>query len=433
MEGCDMATTSSRRNFLKNAAMGSLTIGVSRTSRANNVNEKPVVGLIGCGGRGRRFFEFADYVCDPDASHLAKAATAANVPPARAVSDMRRLFDNPSIDAVVIATPDHWHTPAALLALEAGKHVYIEKPASHNYRESQLLLEAAQRYGRVVQHGTQQRSSPPVLDAIAMLREGAIGQVLVARAWNVQLRPNIGRALPSEPPAELDYDLWVGPAEYLPFQANRLHYNWHWWYAFGTGDIGNDGTHELDLARWGLGVDTLPSKIAAIGGKYFHDDDQQYPDTATCIFEYPGDGQVGQLRKIVFEMQLWSTNYPYNCDNGVEFIGTEGKMVFSKRGKMEVFGPRNKPLKQERFEFARSMEHMENFLNAIRRGSPPAAPMEEAHRSVALVHLANISLRVGRSLSFDPEREEIVQDEEAAQLLRRTYRQGGHWAIPHGV
>lgn len=424
---------SSRRTFLKNAAIGSLVLSRARTSQARNINEKPVVGLIGCGGRGRRFFEFADYVCDPDSQHLAKAATEANIDSRRAVSDMRRLFDEPSIDAVVIATPDHWHTPAALLALEAGKHVYIEKPASHNFRESQLLLEAARRSGLVVQHGTQQRSSPPILEAVAMLQDGIIGRVLVARAWNVQFRPNIGRANPSEPPAGLDYDLWVGPAEFLPFQSNRLHYNWHWWYAFGTGDIGNDGTHELDLARWGLGIDTLPSKISAIGGKYFHEDDQQFPDTATCVFEYPGNGQVGQQRKIIFEMQLWSTNYPYNCDNGVEFIGTDGKMVLSKRGKIEVFAPRNKPLKQERFDFSRSMELMKDFLEAIRMGRPPAAPMEEAHRSTTLVHLANISLRVGRSLNFDPVHEQILDDKEATTLLQRTYREEGHWAIPHGV
>jgi predicted dehydrogenase len=424
---------SSRRTFLKNAAIGSLALGGARNSPARNINEKPVVGLIGCGGRGRRFFEFAEYVCDPDSHHLAKAATEANIDSRRAFSDMRRLFDDPSIDAVVIATPDHWHTPAALLALEAGKHVYIEKPASHNFRESQLLLEAAQRSGLVVQHGTQQRSSPPILEAVAMLQDGIIGRVLVARAWNVQFRPNIGRANPSEPPAGLDYDLWVGPAEFLPFQSNRLHYNWHWWYAFGTGDIGNDGTHELDLARWGLGIDTLPSKISAIGGKYFHEDDQQFPDTATCVFEYPGNGQVGQQRKIIFEMQLWSTNYPYNCDNGVEFIGTDGKMVLSKRGKIEVFAPRNKPLKQERFEFTRSMEHMKDFLEAIRMGRPPAAPIEETHRSTALVHLANVSLRVGRSLIFDPVHEQILDDKEATTLLQRAYREGGHWAIPHGV
>jgi predicted dehydrogenase len=426
-------TTRSRRSFLKQAGVGGLALGLTRAARAEAANSKVVVALIGCGGRGSRFFEYVDYVCDPDAARLASAAKEAGVDSSRAVSDIRRILDNSSIDAVVIATPDHWHAPAAILALDAGKHVYVEKPCSHNFRESQLLLKAASESGRVVQHGTQQRSQPRMLEAVKALREGVIGDVLVAKAWNVQLRPNIGHADPAPTPKGVDYDLWIGPAEYLPFQANRFHYNWHWWYPFGTGDIGNDGTHELDLARWGLGVDALPTKIAAFGGKFFHKDDQQYPDTATCVFEYPGQGGVGQQRQLVFEMRIWSTNYPYNCDTGVEFIGTQGQMMVSKRGKFELRGPRNRVMKQEQFESAKGMDHMNNFLEAIRSGVRPAAPMEEAHRSVALVHLANISLRTGRAIEFDPSSEQIVGDESANNLLRRTYRKGGHWAIPRGV
>jgi predicted dehydrogenase len=427
-----MATTS-RRSFLKHAGAGSLSIGLAGAARASSPSEKVVVGLIGCGGRGRRFFEYADFVCDPDTERLNVATKEAGVDPSRAVNDLRRLLDDKSIDAVVIATPDHWHAPAAILALQAGKHVYVEKPCSHNFRESQLLLEAARRTGRVVQHGTQQRSSSLMREAVAMLHDGAIGDVLVAKAWNVQLRPNIGHTQPTEPPSGLDYDLWVGPAEFVPFQSNRLHYNWHWWYPFGTGDIGNDGTHEIDLARWGLGVDTLPSKVAAIGGKYFHDDDQQFPDTATCAFEYPGDGRQGNRKQLIFEMRIWSTNYPYNCDTGVEFWGSDGKMMISKRGKLEIFGPRNKMIEQKRFDSARNMEHMDDFLDAIRAGRRPNAPIEEAHRSVALVHLANVALRTGRSLTIDPKLELITGDDEASQLLKRTYRQGGHWAIPNGA
>jgi predicted dehydrogenase len=426
-------STGSRRAFLKQAGMGTLALGISGTLRAESPNEKVVVGLIGCGGRGSKFFKYVDYVCDPDAERLAQAAKQAGVAASRAVADLRQLLDNHAIDAVVVATPDHWHVPAAILALEAGKHVYVEKPCSQNFRESQLLVAAAGRSDRVLQHGTQQRSSPLMKDKIAMLQDGVIGDVLVAKAWNVQLRPNIGHAQPSQPPTGLDYDLWVGPAEFVPFQENRLHYNWHWWYQFGTGDIGNDGTHEIDLARWGLGVDTLPSKIAAIGGKYFHDDDQQFPDTATCVFEYPGDGKVRHRRQLIFEMRIWSTNYPYNCDTGVEFIGTNGKMMISKRGKLEILGPRNEVIKQERFELTTNMEHMDDFLDAIRSGRRPSAPIEEAHRTVTLVHLANIAVRTGRSLSFDPQREQIVGDEKASQLLKRAYRKEGHWAIPSGV
>ncbi|HEX2474996.1 MAG TPA: Gfo/Idh/MocA family oxidoreductase [Lacipirellulaceae bacterium] len=426
-------SSSSRRVFLQQAGLGTTALGMSGTLHARRANEKIVVGLIGCGGRARRFLAYAGFLCDPDATRLGEAVKQTGVTAARAVTDMRRLLDDPSVDAVVIATPDHWHAPAALLALEAGKHVYVEKPCSHNFRESQLLLDAARRSNRVVQHGTQQRSSPIASETIAMLREGVIGNVLVAKAWNVQVRPNIGHALPAAIPAELNYDLWVGPAPFVPFQPNRLHYNWHWWHSFGTGDIGNDGTHEIDFARWGLGVDTLPTKVAAIGGKYFHDDDQQFPDTAVCTFEYPGDDKAGARRQLIFEMRLWSTNYPLNCDTGVEFIGTQGKLTFSKRGRIEILGPRNKVIKQERFESSKNMEHMENFLSAIRSGAPPNAPMEEAHRSVALVHLANIAIRTGRSITLDPQREQILGDEEASKMLKRAYRENGHWAIPRGV
>jgi predicted dehydrogenase len=211
-----------------------------------------------------------------------------------AVSDLRRVLDDSSVDAVVVATPDHWHAPAAIMACEAGKHVYVEKPCSHNHRESRLLLDAARRNNVVVQHGTQSRSNELIAGAVQMLREGVIGDVLVAKAWNVQPRGNIGHKTPSDPPPGVDYDAWVGPAVFLPYQENRFHYNWHWWYNFGTGDIGNDGTHEIDYARWGLGVEGLPSTVTGLGGKYFHDDDQEYPDTTTSVFEWPGDGAVGK-------------------------------------------------------------------------------------------------------------------------------------------
>jgi len=334
---------------------------------------------------------------------------------------------------VIIAAPDHWHAPAAILACEAGKHVYVEKPCSHNFRESQLLLAAARRTGVVVQHGTQQRSRKFTIDAIESLRDGEIGDVLVAKAWNVQRRDNIGHAGPTDPPPGLDYDQWVGPAEMVPFQPNRYHKSWHWWYNFGTGDIGNDGAHEIDYARWGLGVDTLPSKVTALGGKFYFDDDQQYPDTATCVFEYPGDGQVGQLRQLIFEMRLWSRSYPQNCDGGVEFYGTKGKMFFSKRGKLIITDDRNRTVANERPTAEPPMAHLDDFRDAVRTGRRPNADILEGHRSVGAIHLANIALRVGRSLDFDPQAEQILNDAEASQLLSRTYRSGGHWAMPEGV
>jgi predicted dehydrogenase len=431
-----------RRSFLAKAgvaAAGAAALRWATGMAAAGANEKVVVGLIGCGGRGVGVgagMGGIAYVCDPDRKRLAQAAKRLGVDSSRAVTDFRRVLDDPSVDAVIVATPDHWHAPTAILACNAGKHVYVEKPCSHNYRESQLLVEAARRNRRVVQHGTQSRSNPLIADAVQLLREGLIGDVLAAKAWNVQRRANIGHAEPSDPPPDVDYDLWVGPAEFVPFQSNRFHYNWHWWYNFGTGDVGNDGTHELDYARWGLGVDTLPSNVAGLGGKYFHDDDQQFSDTATVVYEYPGDGKVGDRRQLVFEMRLWTTNHPYNCDSGAEFYGTQGRMILSKRGKLLVFDERERPIENPRPKQPADLketDHPRDFLDAIQTGRAPAAEIEIGHKSVALVHLGNIAVRLGRSIRFDPDQQQIVGDDEANALLSRRYREGGHWAIPDGA
>jgi predicted dehydrogenase len=431
----------SRRSFLKSAVAGAAALSLAGKVRARSAGEQLRYGVIGCGGRGLVYLEGASYVCDPDRKRLSAAARSAGVDSKHAVTDLRRILDDPDIDAVVIATPDHWHAPAALLACAAGKHVYLEKPASHNFRESQLLVKAARENNLIVQHGTQQRSRPFTIDAVAALHDGLIGDVLVAKAWNVQRRENIGHLKPTAPPAGVDYDLWVGPAEMVPYQSNRFHYNWHWWHDFGTGDIGNDGAHDIDYARWGLGVDTLPSKITAVGGKYYFDDDQEFPDTATCVFEYPGDREAGsrkqgagsKTRQLIFEMRLWSGNYPMNCDSGVEFYGTKGTMFFSKRGKLTVIGKDNEPLDYDGADADAPYDHFAEFVAAIRDGRRPNADMLQAHRSIGLVHLANIAIRVGRSLTFDPQSEQIANDQQASELLSRSYRSDGHWAIPAGV
>jgi predicted dehydrogenase len=283
-------THPSRRTFLMTSALGA-SAGLLPRPALGSANDKIVVAVIGLGGQGMAHLSAwkslpnveVKYVCDVDDAHLAKAAKAGG--DAKPVADLRRILDDKSVDAVSIATPDHWHTPAALLALASGKHVYVEKPCSHNVKEGRLLVDAAKRAGKVVQHGTQTRSSPFIQAAIRLLREGVIGDVVVAKAWDVQYRGPIGKAKPGEPPKWFDYEAWVGPAPMVPFQSNRHHYTWHWWRNFGTGDAGNDGVHEMDIARWGLGVETQPSTVAAIGGKYVHDDDQEFPDTMTAVFE----------------------------------------------------------------------------------------------------------------------------------------------------
>jgi predicted dehydrogenase len=273
---------------------------------------KVVVGMIGPGGMGtghlrllsaRKDVEVA-YVCDPDRTRLAAAAqlvesNSGQAP--KAVEDMRRVFENPRVEAVFIATPDHWHAPAAILALAAGKHVYVEKPCCHNIREGRLMVEAVKRSGKQLQVGTQSRSTAAVQEAIERVRRGEIGEVLVAKAWNSQRRSNIGKTQPAAPPETLNYDLWVGPAPMVPYRSNMLPGRWRWWHNFGCGDIGNDGVHDIDVALWGLGVTTHPSRVACLGGNYFFDDDQQFPDTQYAVFEYPVAGRPERMKQLVFE------------------------------------------------------------------------------------------------------------------------------------
>jgi predicted dehydrogenase len=431
-----------RRRFLKYSAASFAAATIAQpVSRAASSSEPVRVGIIGCGNQGkahlRSLTSLKDaqiaYVCDVDQERLGMGAEMANG--AKPVGDLRHILDDASIDGVTIATPDHWHAPIALLALQAGKHVYVEKPCCHNLREGQLLREAAKATGKVVAHGTQARSSPSMIQAMAMLRDGVIGDVLQARCWNWQMRKNIGHMKPSAPPRGVDYDTWVGPAEWMPFQANRFHYDWHWWYNFGCGDLGNDGIHEFDYALWGLGVETHPSLVSAAGGKYFFDDDQQFPDTQQVTFEYPGDGKVGSRRMFIFEQRLWSTTYPYNVDSGAEFFGTKGKMFISKRGKFEVRGDRNRMLdvKLDSEPKSEVSENQQNWLTCIKSGGVPNANVEIAVRTAVATHLANIATRLQRSLKFDPAAEKIIGDDEANKLLRRTYREGGHWAIPAGA
>jgi predicted dehydrogenase len=433
------ASGTPRRQFLQQT--GAIVAGAALFERAKaqaaGANDRITLGVIGPGGQGSSLLKsFAAqkdveiaYVCDADANRMnaaAKAvATAAGRAP-KAEKDMRRLFDDRAVDAVVIATPDHWHAPATILACDAGKHVYVEKPCSHNIREGRLMVEAARRNRRVVQVGTQTRSAEHVRRAVELLHDGAIGEVLVAKVWNSQLRRNIGHAQPSEPPAYLDFDLWVGPAPMVPYQSNLLPSIWRWWYAFGVGDIGNDGVHDLDIGRWGLGVETHPTTVTALGGKYFFDDDQQFPDTQTVIYEYAGP--EGKKRQLIYEQRIWSPYVQEGHENGNAFYGTKGMMILGKQSGWQLFGPRNQPGETVSKKLD-SVPHHRDFLDCIRSGARPHADIEIGHLSTTLAHLGNIATRVGRVLHFDPTAERFAGDDEANRLLRRTYRPG-HWAVP---
>jgi len=431
---------SSRRHFLRTAAGAALTGAlVAPAIGAPGADERIVLGVIGPGGMGmnllRSFVSREDvaiaWTCDPDENHRSGAAREvekAGGKAPRAVKDLREVLDDRAVDAVIIATPDHWHAPATLLALEAGKHVYVEKPCSHDLREGRLMVDAARRTGKVVQVGTQSRSTPTVRRAMELLRDGAIGDVLAAKAWNSQLRANIGKAKPADPPPHLDFDLWVGPAPMVPYRSNLLHSSWRWFHAFGCGDMGNDGVHDIDIARWGLGADGQPSTIAALGGKYFFDDDQQFPDTQYVVFEY--EGPKGK-RQLVYEQRIWSPYVQEGNENGDAFYGTKGMLILGKHAGWQLYGPRNE-LREKMAGPIDAAAHHADFLDAIRKGRRPNADIAEGHLSASLCHLGNIATRLRRTLRFDPATERFAGDDEANALAGRTYR-AGHWAVPKGI
>jgi len=395
-------------------------------------NNRIRVGIIGCQRGDLLAKNFAElgaeitHLCDPDEARLAR--TKKKYPAAQAAADMRRMLDDASVDAVIVATPDHWHAPAAILACQAGKHIYLEKPCSHNIREGRWTLDAIRRHKRICQVGMQCRSTPFILDAIGLIHDGAIGELLTASAWNSQLRNNIGHVAPSDPPAGFDYDLWVGPASWQPYRKNCHHYTWHWWYNFGTGDAGNDGVHELDIARWALGIDTHPDRIAGYGRKLFFDDDQQFPDTQNIVFSFPKDGR-GRERIITYEQRIWSPYFQGGCENGVTIYGTDGYLTLSKTDGWQLYGPQNKLIRQETGSYE-ILTHARIFLDAIRGDAQPNADAETGHRSTTLVHLANIVSRCGRGeLRFNPQAERFIDCPEADNLLGRNYREA-HWATP---
>lgn len=429
-----------RRTMLEGSALSAAAMAFGAVQTRGSAGERLAVGLIGAGGMGGNHLRLlasrrdvdVTHVCDVDRDRLVQATSVVEKGSGKApkgVNDLRQILDNRDIDAVWIATPDHWHAPAAILALNAGKHVYVEKPCCHNIREGRLMADAVARSGKQLQVGTQSRSTAVVQDAVARIHGGAIGEVLVAKAWNSQLRRSIGKTKPSQPPTQLDFDLWLGPAPAVPYRSNLLPGIWRWWYDFGCGDIGNDGVHDIDVACWGLGVASHPSRIVCLGGKSFFDDDQQFPDTQYAVFEYPNAAGSGRAKQLIFEQRIWSPYVQEGYENGAAFYGIEGMLIIGHSVGWTLFGPRNKKV-AERSGPADLAAHHQNFLDSIRETSKaPNADVIAGHRSATLVHLANIGARTGRALNFDPQTETIIGDKEAATLVARRYRDG-HWAAP---
>jgi len=435
-----------RRNFLKSSAAATLsTVAFPMASQGSRVNAvQPIVmGLIGVGGMGmnhlkklaRRSEVSIAYVCNVDSNRLQTAlkevqAISGRTP--KGVNDLRDILIDKKVEAVLIATPDHWHAPAAILSLNAGKHVYVEKPCCHNIREGQLLREAVEKSGKHLQVGTQSRSTGFVREAIDRLRDGAIGKVLVAKAWNSQRRSSIGHQPPAAPPVELDFDAWLGPAQNVPYRKNLLHGVWRWWYDFGCGDIGNDGVHDIDVALWGLDVKTGPTKVTCMGRKLFFDDDQEFPDTQYAVMEFEDVSANREVKHFVFEQRIWSPYVQEGYENGAAFYGTEGYIILGHSVGWKLYGPKSK-LMEERIGQSDLDAHHLNFLKAV-RGEAEAlnADIGAGFLSASVVHLSNIAARVGRAISYDPANLSILGDTEANALLQRKYRVG-HWSIPVGV
>jgi predicted dehydrogenase len=404
-------------------------------------NDTVRVAITGLRGRGRDHIDaFAKLpnveiaaLCDIDESILTRAA--GNVErrtqkrPA-VYSDLRKLLEDKSIDAIAIATPDHSHTLQTIWSCQAGKDVYVEKPCSHNMFEARQIVAAARKYNRIVEQGSQSRSSPALQEAVQKMREGLIGDVYMARGLCFDWRNTIGRT-PVEPvPQGVDYNLWLGPAPERPFTKNRFHYNWHWFWDYGCGDIGNQGIHEMDIARWALGV-RYPTKISAIGGHLLFDDDQETPNTLTAMYEFE-DG--GKKKVLSFEVRPWISNHEAGISEsrgepGKVYPNTIGNLFYGSKGYLAIDGYRSYKSwlgKEQQPGPSRTEDgdHFANFINAVRsrKRSDLNAEIEEGAISTTLVHLANISYRLGRTLHFDAKSYSCSGDKEANAMFTRRYR-----------
>ncbi len=419
-----------RRSFLKTSTAAAAAIGMAGHSRVFGANDRIRAAVIGLHGRGLSHINgFLDQkgvdvvaLCDVDEAVLTGRVTEVEKRTSHkpaAYTDLRKLFEDKSIDLVGIATPNHWHSLAAIWALQAGKDVYLEKPCSHNVLEGRKLVEAARHHKKIVQHGTQIRSALAIREAMQKLEEGVIGELYMAKGLCYKWRNSIGRAKEGPVPPGVHYDIWLGPAPVRPFTRNRFHYNWHWHWDYGNGDIGNQGAHQMDVARWGLGVG-LPRKIQSMGGHYFFEDDQETPNTLISTFSYPEEKKM-----IVFEVRHWITNSE-DLDKGAGvgniFYGSEGIMILPSYTSYKVFlGKQLEPGPSG----TAGGDHFANFIEAVRSRDPSNlnAEIEEGHKSSAMCHLANISYRLGRTIDFDPVTELCPGDKEANALLTREYRE----------
>ncbi|MFO7692001.1 MAG: Gfo/Idh/MocA family oxidoreductase [Vicinamibacterales bacterium] len=432
----------SRRSFIQTTAAATVGLGVAGSVqlRAQGANDRIVLAVMGTNGRGAQLAKLLSgmpgsevgFICDVDDEATAKgvAATAGRQPRApKTEKDIRRVLEDKNLDAVAIAAPDHWHAPAAILACAAGKDVYVEKPCSHNPLEGELLVAAARRYGRVVQMGNQRRSWPNIVALMKQLREGTlIGRVYFARGWYANTRAAIGVGQPTPVPAGLDYELWQGPAPRREYRDNVIHYNWHWFWNWGTSEACNNGTHEIDMMRWAMGV-TFPTRVESAGGRYHFKDDWECPDTQVATFEFEGN------RSFIWEGRSCNGFRTEGLPRGVTFHGEGGSVLVDGNGytvydqKMKVVSTVEDAAEQSSMNTLGpgdrlDMYHLVNFLDCLRSRKTPNADIEDGHCSATLCHLANISYRAGHTLRCNPGDGHILNDPKAQALWGRSYEKG---------
>ena len=439
----------SRRNFIKNTTIGTaaLTVGgvlpgfsAKSYSRIVGANNKILVSMMGVNSRGKALAsnfarqENCDvaHICDVDSRAITNCMEAIKdkqtlVP--QGFGDFRKSLESKDIDALVIAAPDHWHAPASLLALQAGKHVYVEKPCSHNPHEGEMLVEAAKRYGKVVQMGNQRRSWPKVVEGIQALKDGAIGRVYFGKGWYTNNRESIGIGKNIAVPEWLNWDLWQGPAPRKEFKDNLIHYNWHWHWHWGTGEALNNGTHMVDLLRWGLDVD-YPVRVSSNGGRFRYQDDWETPDTQVINLDFEKGVSM------TWEGRSCNGKYIEGTSVGVMFYGEKGSLLIPSGNAYTIFDLRSKVVKEVKDEqkidprdLANPAEqldalHIKNMFDGIFNGAKLHSDVDSGHKSTLLVQLGNISQRVGHSLIIDPKSGHIVGDKEANKLWSRTYEKG---------
>jgi predicted dehydrogenase len=430
-----------RRNFIRDTTLTAagitlLNFPVFGKGRPSN---KVVLAVMGVNGRGTYLAEsFAKlenveiaYICDVEDKAIQKCLDAlkGQKRQPQVIKDIRQLVAKNDFDALLIAAPDHWHAPASILAAAHGKHVYVEKPCGHNPYEGELIADAMHKTGRLIQMGNQRRSFPTLIEAVASVKQGLIGDVYFGKAWYTNNRISIGKGKKVPPPATLDFDLWQGPAPRRSYQDNLVHYNWHWFWHWGTGEACNNGTHEIDCCRWFLGVD-YPTKVTSAGGRYAFKDDWETPDTQVAAFEFGNKATIG------WESRSCNNHPVEGAGRGFIIYGTGGTLVNGGGGDYKVFDPKNKLMKEVNSEVAADPNntvsasgnldfyHFNNFIAAVRGEAKLTSPVDEGHKSILLCHLANIAQRTESTLHCDPKNGHILNNTEAMKLWRRTYEKG---------